>query len=230
MARTDNPERLPRERRLRAPAGTRLRAARFPLAITFVLLHLGWLVWDVPLVVTLAAFAVIAAVTAFAPRKAVVRRTRREERREIARWPDTSMKTIVNTVRNPAFLLDISGVVRFANAAAVRQFPETRPGDLLTLTFRSPQLVDAVREAAAGASSQVQYRERSDDTRLYSVEIDPVKRPGLTSEFLLVMFDDVSEQLALARMRSDFVANASHELRTPLASLTGFVETLLGPA
>jgi two-component system phosphate regulon sensor histidine kinase PhoR len=31
-------------------------------------------------------------------------------------------------------------------------------------------------------------------------------------------------------MRGDFIANASHELRTPLASLTGFVETLLGPA
>jgi two-component system phosphate regulon sensor histidine kinase PhoR len=31
-------------------------------------------------------------------------------------------------------------------------------------------------------------------------------------------------------MRADFVANASHELRTPLASLTGFIETLQGPA
>ena len=31
-------------------------------------------------------------------------------------------------------------------------------------------------------------------------------------------------------MRQDFVANASHELRTPLASLTGFIETLRGPA
>src|SRR5439155_3316183 len=31
-------------------------------------------------------------------------------------------------------------------------------------------------------------------------------------------------------MRADFVANASHELRTPLAALTGFIETLRGPA
>jgi two-component system phosphate regulon sensor histidine kinase PhoR len=47
---------------------------------------------------------------------------------------------------------------------------------------------------------------------------------------MLVTFDDVSDRLAIARMRADFVANASHELRTPLASLTGFIETLLGPA
>ena len=31
-------------------------------------------------------------------------------------------------------------------------------------------------------------------------------------------------------MRVDFVANASHELRTPLATLSGFIETLQGPA
>ena len=34
----------------------------------------------------------------------------------------------------------------------------------------------------------------------------------------------------IERMRSDFVANASHELRTPLAALSGFIETLAGPA
>jgi two-component system phosphate regulon sensor histidine kinase PhoR len=31
-------------------------------------------------------------------------------------------------------------------------------------------------------------------------------------------------------MRVDFIANASHELRTPLAAVTGFIETLKGPA
>jgi two-component system phosphate regulon sensor histidine kinase PhoR len=76
----------------------------------------------------------------------------------------------------------------------------------------------------------VQYRERSDAARIFKVDIDPVKRPGLKTGFLLVTLSDVSEQIALAKMRADFVANASHELRTPLTSLTGFVETLLGPA
>ncbi len=31
-------------------------------------------------------------------------------------------------------------------------------------------------------------------------------------------------------MRADFIANASHELRTPLATLSGFIDTLQGPA
>jgi two-component system, OmpR family, phosphate regulon sensor histidine kinase PhoR len=46
----------------------------------------------------------------------------------------------------------------------------------------------------------------------------------------LVVLQDLSERDALARTRVEFVANASHELRTPLASLSGFIETLSGPA
>ena len=46
----------------------------------------------------------------------------------------------------------------------------------------------------------------------------------------LLSFRDLTEAHRLERMRSDFIANASHELRTPLASLSGFIETLRGPA
>jgi len=55
-------------------------------------------------------------------------------------------------------------------------------------------------------------------------------QPGRSDGDLLVVLEDATERMAVARMRADFVANASHELRTPLASLTGFIETLQGPA
>jgi two-component system phosphate regulon sensor histidine kinase PhoR len=45
-----------------------------------------------------------------------------------------------------------------------------------------------------------------------------------------MLVSDRTRERALEKMRADFVANASHELRTPLASLTGFIETLRGPA
>ncbi|MBV8094789.1 MAG: two-component sensor histidine kinase [Acetobacteraceae bacterium] len=46
----------------------------------------------------------------------------------------------------------------------------------------------------------------------------------------LTLLTDHTRERALERMRADFVANASHELRTPLASLSGFIDTLRGPA
>ena len=41
---------------------------------------------------------------------------------------------------------------------------------------------------------------------------------------------DLTPLRRVEEMRADFVANASHELRTPLAALSGFIETLQGPA
>jgi two-component system phosphate regulon sensor histidine kinase PhoR len=49
-------------------------------------------------------------------------------------------------------------------------------------------------------------------------------------ELFFVTLHDITRIKQVEEMRADFVANASHELRTPLASLSGFIETLQGPA
>ena len=43
---------------------------------------------------------------------------------------------------------------------------------------------------------------------------------------LLLLVRDVSRQMRLEAMRTDFVANASHELRSPLTVICGYLETL----
>ena len=65
-------------------------------------------------------------------------------------------------------------------------------------------------------------------SRAFGVEIVPVQLRRATAA--LIGLRELTEQLMIERMRSDFVANASHELRTPLAALSGFIETLAGPA
>src|SRR6202022_1579735 len=50
--------------------------------------------------------------------------------------------------------------------------------------------------------------------------------PGL----VLLAFRDRTPLRRVEEMRADFIANASHELRTPLAALSGFIDTLRGPA
>jgi len=51
-----------------------------------------------------------------------------------------------------------------------------------------------------------------------------------SSGMLLLVFHDLTPVHRAEIMRADFIANASHELRTPLAALSGFIDTLLGPA
>jgi two-component system phosphate regulon sensor histidine kinase PhoR len=58
----------------------------------------------------------------------------------------------------------------------------------------------------------------------------PPGTPAAADELILLTFHDMSAVRRVEEMRVDFVANASHELRTPLAALSGFIETLKGPA
>ena len=63
--------------------------------------------------------------------------------------------------------------------------------------------------------------------------ITPVPVPTLfggTDKCMLMTFHDQTPLRRVEEMRADFVANASHELRTPLAALSGFIDTLQGPA
>jgi two-component system phosphate regulon sensor histidine kinase PhoR len=215
-----------------APASPRERihAARYVLAAAAAALIAASALWGVPLAFTVAGIALVAAAAAIAPRRRIASSRAAEAADRQRVWPDTSTKAVVEAMPQAAFVLDGSGVVRYANARASQRFPATRPGDPFTLTFRAPEIGDALEEALGGRASSADYHEPGDATIAFSVSLNPIGPAGEGAHFLLVAFDDVSDRLAIARMRADFVANASHELRTPLASLTGFVETLLGPA
>ena len=132
----------------------------------------------------------------------------------------------------PQPVMVISGAVRIvaANAEARALFPALRPGELLALLLRSPDVLDAVeRVHASGKPETVAWRERVPVERLFDVKVAPLDAP-FSARAIVLTLRDLTEAHRVERMRVDFVANASHELRTPLASLLGFVETLQGAA
>ena len=209
------------------PRLARLYRSRYLLAVAAASLILLSLVWSVPFAFSVAAIALLLTVAALVPVAAAGPRTgepvggTRSQR-------DTAVEAAVEAMPQAALILDATGIVRYANKRAEQRFPATRPGDAFTLTFRAPEIGAALDEALAGAPRSLEYHAPGEATSAYALSFNPIRLPG--GNLLLVTFDDVSDRLAIARMRADFVANASHELRTPLASLTGFVETLLGPA
>ena len=215
--------------RLASP-GERLFAARYVLAALACCLVVGSVFWDVPIAFVGFALVVCGLVAAFVPRRgmAAVRPPDRSD--PAAAWPDRAVSAVLQAVPQAAYVLDQSGIVRFANSRAAELFPATRAGDPFDLTFRRPEIADAIRATLSGEPSFADYHAPGDAKRRFTVSFRLLDLRDGSAPFLLASFDDVSDRQAIARMRSDFVANASHELRTPLASLTGFIETLLGPA
>jgi len=208
----------------------RLAAARLPLLLTALAAFLASFNFGVPPLASLAAFLVIALATAIAPRQARAGRRFSGGARPRILWPDTGMKAVAQSLPYPAFILDVQGILRFANQAAELAFPASRAGDALSMTIRSPRLRDALARAAAGEESTFEFRERSTAELVYVVSVRHVRHAAASGPFILVLFEDVTERQAVARMRADFVANASHELRTPLASLSAIIDTLRGAA
>jgi signal transduction histidine kinase len=62
--------------------------------------------------------------------------------------------------------------------------------------------------------------------RVISVRLSPVV---LDNEFLgtVSIFRDITQEVEVDRLKSEFVATVSHELRTPMTSIKGYVDVLL---
>lgn len=141
------------------------------------------------------------------------------------------ISAVLGAIDLPVFLLGRDAVLREQNRAAEKAFGALEPGLHISARFRSPSVLDMVRETlATGEPNQIEHSERLPSERVYIVRIAPLDLDGTKEPLYLLSFKDISELRRIDRMRSDFVANASHELRTPLASLRGFIETMQGPA
>ena len=136
-------------------------------------------------------------------------------------WDMTrSGQALLEHVPSPALLVD-QGQVTFANAAARELLGAHVVGENVRIAIRDPK---ALAEVLAPAG--------------VPIRIDGLSVPGsrwqLTCQRLdedkrLVLLEDLSVRVSVARAHADFVANASHELRTPLAAILGYVETLEDP-
>jgi two-component system phosphate regulon sensor histidine kinase PhoR len=144
------------------------------------------------------------------------------------------VRAIVGGMPDPAVLLDRAGRVLHLNAAAAQLAPALRVNELAQFALRSPEIITALREAIATAETRrATYLDHVPVDRWMELIVAPVKVPtafGGTDQCMLMTFHDQTPLRRVEEMRADFVANASHELRTPLAALSGFIDTLQGPA
>lgn len=226
-----------------SPLLTRLLDQRWVLIVAGVGVVAFWLRGDITpaagilFLLALGAAAMVEPVASRRRRRLNALRAARAVARQSV-WPDTSTKRVVASLSMPTLLVDRDGVVRFRNKAAEAALGDIRAGQPMALHVRQRDLVAALaRVIATGRPEQLEYIERFPVERWFRVDLSPLRfdtdaAVPMTAkpQFLLVQFQDLSAQKRVERMRVDFIANASHELRTPLASMSGFIETLLGPA
>jgi len=148
---------------------------------------------------------------------------------------DRMVDAIIAGLSEPAFAVAPDSQVVAFNAGAQQIMPGISRGEPISFALRVPDVLEAIR--AVGASRQVrrvEFFERVPSDRWWEATIAPLLLPGETPNharhLVLLTLRDLTPLRLAEEMRSDFVANASHELRTPLASLSGFIETLQGPA
>jgi two-component system phosphate regulon sensor histidine kinase PhoR len=218
-----------------APSMTAVVLAPFAVA-TMSIIALGT-IFAVPWPPAALAVCATGIATAVALNRARPRTVTSRPRDAHARFPDAGVKAALDALPEPAFVVDRRGRLRFANRAAAPMFGALGLGDPLSFRLRAPSFLEALDRVATGAAQErIAWAEKVPTERWLEAFIAPLTVPAgearsaRATDLVLVLVRDLTEGHMVERMRADFVANASHELRTPLASLTGFIDTLRGPA
>jgi two-component system phosphate regulon sensor histidine kinase PhoR len=143
------------------------------------------------------------------------------------------LDTVIAGLPDAVVALNKQRLVLAFNAQAAQIAPGLRRGDHGYLAIRIPVLVDAIQRASqSGEPQRVEFSEAVSERWLeaFVIPINSQGGSGTAPDVLLITFHDQTPIRRVEEMRADFVANASHELRTPLAALSGFIDTLQGPA
>jgi two-component system phosphate regulon sensor histidine kinase PhoR len=143
------------------------------------------------------------------------------------------LHAVIGAVPEPVVALDRALHVVALNPPARALAPALCLGEQFPMALRIPALAGAIERALATHSSeQVEFSEGGRIERWYRAHVMPVARGGggPDIELFLLTLHDLTPLRRVEEVRADFVANASHELRTPLAALSGFIDTLMGPA
>lgn len=137
-------------------------------------------------------------------------------------------ETLIRALPVPCAVIDRTERVTAMNEGALALFGHQTVGRQAATLFRQPDLINPIEDAMATRSPR-KGRHVAVATgareRVFDVTIAPIETGGLLLTFL-----DLTAQTEAGEMRSEFVANVSHELRTPLTAISGFIETLRGPA
>lgn len=138
------------------------------------------------------------------------------------------MREMLERVPDPLMLVNGGDRVLFANGAMRGVIGVGIERKHVSAVLRTPAVLEALaRTARTGEPLSVEFAQRVPIERSYQAF---TARISCDPPLVMLLMHDLTAIKRTEQMRVDFIANASHELRTPLAAVSGFIETLKGPA
>jgi len=142
-----------------------------------------------------------------------------------------TLANVLNALHDPVLAVGTDQKILIANRKAEALFEPNLAGRHILSLIRQPQVLVAIQDVLAGqseASAKFTARRSVDET--FQVLVAHLTENDGRRQGAVVSFRDVTPIERAEQIRSEFVANVSHELRSPLTALSGFIETLMGPA
>lgn len=154
-----------------------------------------------------------------------------EPPKEAAGTGFVQLAALIEGVPEPILIVDGDGKIVAGNTSLLHAFGPAEPRKHVANVIRAPAVLEALDAVLVGAAPRsTEFTVMSSPEQSYEAHVSGAGAPGKKPELAMILLQDITKAKRIEDMRADFVANASHELRTPLASLTGFIDTLRGPA
>lgn len=144
------------------------------------------------------------------------------------------LAAVLNRMGDGLLVVDGNGVITHANQSFLDMFGFDKPiigrmcrellvEDLMVLVERTLRCADV---ETFPVISQISLPGKRTANAIAAL-LDPANQEHKSSEQGAVFtFRDITQDLEISRMKTDFIANVSHELRTPLTSVLGFAKLI----
>lgn len=145
--------------------------------------------------------------------------------------PSIAIEQILNELQEPVLVLDGERQILFMNQTAISLFGEGFVGRNFVRLFRHADVMKIITDVSDGKNeASIKVALENPIKGVFNFKVTSLEQDTQQSPLLLVTIKDLTDLANAEQMRTDFVANVSHELRSPLTALSGFIETIKGPA
>lgn len=140
------------------------------------------------------------------------------------------IETVIRSVSEGIILLDEEGKVflynkGFFNILEINN--RNLEGNYYFEAITNSRVINFIDETlAVGEKKKDNFtitKSGSFETKTINVSCIPIEN----KKGCIILFEDITEEFNLSKLKREFVSNASHEFKTPLAIMRGYIETLL---